>query len=76
MKREKIGEFPVDTGMCWVGDPMNALNVFDSNSEELGVLFSTGYGDGIYEVHADIIKDSGGYERVKTIHIEFIGDAK
>jgi len=40
----------------------------------VGVVSSTGYGDGVYPVYAEILEDTEFGDRVKRIWVEFIND--
>ena len=45
-----------------------------SGNEGLGVCVSTGVGDGLYPVYANIEEVPGWGNRVTSVRIEFIGD--
>lgn len=79
--RRQIGEIGVDAGLCWIGDPCDILHDddqyptckqlnYDLGHPGLGVVVSTGYGDGVYPVFAEF-NDEG---RVARICVEFIAD--
>lgn len=78
----KIGKFGVDAGLCWIGDPCylsdeNHFRDWDKFVDEVGfdvfkqfkdgVVVSTGYGDGVYDVEA---RFEG--KRVAEIRVRFI----
>lgn len=47
-------------------------NVMTSESKELGVLVSTGYGDGLYDVKFEHCVDFSGQPRIKSVTIRFM----
>jgi hypothetical protein len=97
----KVGEFSVDSGQVWIGDPCyldpESFSVSpkahspSSNTKAfaawadttrkpngepvqhpLGILSSTGYGDGTYAVYAKMITDRHFGERVGELRIVFV----
>lgn len=52
--------------------PLQAKQFKGDNGSFLGVGVSTGYGDGIYPVYVDTVKDSKGNPRVKSVTVVFI----
>jgi len=71
-----IGQFSVDSGQAIVGDPcyLNNWKTLGKGFGQLGgssaVAFSTGYGDGLYPVYADINEDG----LIGLIVIDFTGE--
>ena len=49
---------------------------YDIGHPGLGVCVSTGYGDGCYNVYADIIENETWGKRVKSVTVVFIEDEK
>ena len=105
-----VGEFSVDTGLCWIGDPCYIMHTTEykdgqdvpaplpeslgkdwgefcntlgedyptmrsyphhgtGDKGQLGVVVSTGFGDGVYPVYALI----GRENRVSAIFVDFMG---
>lgn len=97
-----VGNFGVDAGLVWIGDPCYIIHAdeqpsaigknwgdfclnlgrsyptmksfkFDAGHEGLGVLCSTGLGDGVYPVYAMIKEDADFGKRIAAIFIDFFG---
>jgi len=70
---ERVGEIVVDSGHCWVGDPIyiaaNAPREYDPEPPG-GVTVSTGWGDGDYNVY---VRRAEG--RIKAVMVVFDEDA-
>ena len=92
VERIKIGECGVDSGTLMIGDPCYCFDDEDRDAvfSEIGtglfgtahlpfgtgVVASTGYGDGVYEVFVETVEDDWGPgRRVARIIVECIPDA-
>jgi hypothetical protein len=76
MERVLLGAIGVDSGNVIVGDPCYAIRVDPENPIETGyycVVNRTAFGDGIYNVFADIGKD--GLIRRLVVDMYYPGDS-
>lgn len=80
-KWEKIGEFGVDSGQFWIGDPMFIAETHDFSRDwskdaeacNYGVIGCAGLGDGGYEVFARFVPVKGyGPRRLAELRVVFI----
>lgn len=73
-KWERIGSIGIDTGRCWIGDPLHAdlhrlaAKRIEEPNFQLGLNVSAGYGDGVYDVYARFTTS----RRVAQVKIVFI----
>jgi hypothetical protein len=91
-ERLKIGEVGVDSGTLLIGDPCYCFDGDDLDAafsvigaglhgeavlpRGIGVISSTGYGDGVYPVYVETVADNWGPgRRVARIIVECIPDA-
>jgi len=54
------------------GHPTRVQYNYDKGHAGLGVLVSTGYGDGVYPVMAEIVETADGDRRIRKVWVEFI----
>jgi len=89
MKTIKIGEVGVDSGTilvtdpCYIKDdynyeeivkPVLGENLYGQTNGDLSFITTSGLGDGVYPIYANIIEDETWGRRVESIMIQFIFD--
>ena len=82
---QRIGEVPVDSGRLVLVDPMNSDDVAEHEGDSaltyelvsndlgiaVGLIFSTGLGDGVYPVEARF-EEAAGAVRIAEVRVRFL----
>ncbi len=76
MHKTPKGEFSLDSIFKGVYDSPNQTTqiTYSDGRPGVGVAFTTGYGDGMYEVFAEIVHTKLMGRRIKKVWVEFLGD--